>query len=113
MWPVHEPAPWPAHDHIYFRWSDDRNGFEYTEDSGATWGVLTHATEDVILAYRAWGMAQDVAGTGETRSEALCRAALALAQAIKPETCWRCGQPVQDTTASAVCDHCGADQMPF
>ncbi len=52
MWPVHEPAPWPAHDHIYFRWSDDRNGFEYTEDSGATWGVLTHATEDVILAYR-------------------------------------------------------------
>ena len=61
----------------------------------------------------AWGMAQDVAGTGETRSEALCRAALALAQAIKPETCWRCGQLVQDTTASAVCDHCGADQMPF
>jgi hypothetical protein len=52
MWPVHEPAPWPSHEQIYFRWSDDLNGFAYTEDWGATWGVLKSATEDVILAYR-------------------------------------------------------------
>ena len=36
-----------------------------------------------------------------------------LAQAPEPETCWHCRQPVQDTTAGAVCSHCGAALVPF
>jgi hypothetical protein len=60
----------------------------------------------------AWGMANEGQGTGETRAEALCRAALALAQALVPETCWHCGHELRHTAAGAVCGHCGADQGP-